>query len=216
MYISILLLCCLNAGTHWHTGFLVDKNIIFQIIILSSVAADCAFEVIFGIIYSCKREHLSGVVIWTLQASCLKPQTFRTHFRSVDSEKNMSKRQQSLTRKPRSGRTEAFALLFFLFCFFNSALSAHAGRGLKENRAPGSGSVSCLRPAEACALPGSELWKPHRCLCSRKRSCSGLCKISLPCLNFYFCFSATDMARTRGCAFAQLDLWSVIVGYTLF
>lgn len=117
MYISILLLCCLNAGAHWHTGFLVDKNIIFQIIILSSVAADCAFEVIFGIIYSCKREHLSGVVIWTLQASCLKPQTFRTHFRSVDSEKNMSKRQQSLTRKPRSGRTEAFALLFFLFCF---------------------------------------------------------------------------------------------------
>lgn len=49
------------------------------------------FEVILRIIYSSKREHLSGVVIWTQQASCLKPQTFRTHFRSLDQKKKVKK-----------------------------------------------------------------------------------------------------------------------------
>lgn len=67
--------------------------------------------------------------------------------------KNMSKRQQSLTRKPRSGRTEAFALLF---CFLNSALSAHAGRGLKENRAPAPCRVCGLQRPARCQAPSCE------------------------------------------------------------
>lgn len=34
--------------------------------------------------------------------------------------------------------------------------------------------------------------------------------------NFYFCFLtlASDMSKTEGCAFAQLDLWPVIMDYT--
>lgn len=60
----------------------------FQIIVCQCVCcSDCVPRVIFGIIYGCKREHLSGVVIRTLQASCLKPQTFRTHFRTLDTQK---------------------------------------------------------------------------------------------------------------------------------
>lgn len=64
---------------------------------------DCVLGVIFGIIYGCKREHLSGVVIRTLQASCLKPQTFRTHFRTLDSKKEKkTKMQQQRACRPKS------------------------------------------------------------------------------------------------------------------
>ena len=61
-------------------------------------------------------------------------------------QRKMSKRQQSLDRKQRSGRTEA------LHCF-KSTLSAHRQRRPRVVvEAPGP-LPECLRPAEASALP---------------------------------------------------------------
>lgn len=71
----------------------------------------------------------------------------------------MSKRQQSLARKPRSGQTEAFTLGFFgccFFFFFNSVLTAHAGRELKENRAPAPCCVCGLQRPARCQAPSCE------------------------------------------------------------
>ena len=125
---------------------------IFQtVLLLDCVAADCAFEVILSIIYSSKREHLSGVVIWTLQASCLKPQTFRAHFRSLDKKKKKKKVKEKVKQSPGQQK--------------RGGQCVWTGRGAvwgeEENRAWG---------REACRVgAGAE-----RSSCSS----SGLCKIS--------------------------------------
>ena len=176
------------------------------------------FEVILSIIYSCKREHLSGVVIWTQQASCLKPQTFRTHFRSVDEKKKMSKRQQSLVRKQRSGQTEA------LHCF-KSTLSARRQQRPRGGGGVGGGpgasawvSAACWGLRAACQAPSCE--NRTVCLCSRKKKRAAAQDFAKSaCLNFYFCFLTLFLwhgEHTGPCLCAQRDLWPVIVGYTLF
>lgn len=107
--------------------------------------------VILGIIYSCKREHLSGVVIRTLQASCLKPQAFRTHFRTLDA-KNIyiSKRQQRPRLKARD--TPRPSRWFYL------QTGPYTGREVQER--PGPAPCCCWRPAEAssahCQAPSCE------------------------------------------------------------
>lgn len=103
---------------------------------------------------------MSGVVIWTLQASCLKPQTFRTHFRSVDSKKK--KKRKTISKKGNKASPESLGVDRLLCSNSCATRSNWAGR-----------------------RTGGD---PHCCLCRAKRSCSGLHKISSSCLNCYFCF----------------------------
>lgn len=132
----------------------------------------------------------------------------------------MSKRQQSLVRKQRSGRTEA------LHCF-KSTLSARRQQRPRGGGGVGGGpgpsawvSAACWGLRAACQAPSCE--NRTVCLCSRKKkkkraAAQDFAKSA--CLNFYFCFLPLFLwhgEHTGPCLCAQRDLWPVIVGYTLF
>lgn len=88
------------------------------------------------------------------------------HISAPWTRKKSQKGNKGFERQKQSGQSEA------LRCRSCTARSL-ADRELEQR-----GLAPSLGPAEACVLSGSELWKPHRCLCSTKRSCSSLCKIS--------------------------------------
>lgn len=115
----------------------------------------------------------------------------------------MSKRQQSLARKQRSGQTEA------LHCF-NSTLSAHSGWEVQENRA---WLCACGLQRPACCQASS---CENRIVVFVAESAAARAFAKSACLDFYFCFLPLVMASTQACTFAQLDLWPVVAASPCF
>lgn len=160
------------------------------------------FEVILSIIYSCKREHLSGVVIWTQQASCLKPQTFRTHFRSLDEKKKSQKGNKALPE--RNEWTNCGVALFYLYIVLTHRLRGEGEAGLGLS----------LWPAEA--------WLPAtRLQAVKTASLFVLQKVQLlrPLQNqlaLTFTSAFWHLPQTWRAQRAVCTTWPAIVGYTLF
>lgn len=156
---------------------------------------------------------LSGVVIWTLQASCLEPQTFRTRFRSLFTKKRASKVCQN--------RTSSVDVTMPVHCF--PFLSQH----LHNNWSPLGRAVFPCAPTACqrhvlffCLLCkgfffffSSDMmllikssWKPHSMFAAQSAAVGPFAKSARPSLNFFFSDLGISRAEMRTRKFDELIL----------
>lgn len=154
--------CCFNAGKHCRINF------------QSSIAADCVFEVIFVLIYSCTCQV-------SLSELCRLPVSNHKLSAHISVPWTEKKYRKDNKVSPAGLEVDEPKLCFSFTLRGSKELEEREGR-------VGASSGGLRRPLSCQAA--RELQKPHQRFCSRKRSCSCLCKISLA-TQFYFCFFAT-------------------------